>query len=58
MTSIFDTFNFAQKPSAPKYRFPQKSAAIDFIVEYLQTAGVTDSPQSYAVWAHCRSSPA
>ena len=54
MTSIFDTFKLrAEAVSAEVHRFPQKSAAIDFIVAYLQSAGVTDSPQSYAVWADC-----
>jgi L-lactate dehydrogenase complex protein LldG len=54
MTSIFDSFKLrAEAVSAEVHRFPQKSAAIDFIVAYLQSAGVTDSPQSYAVWADC-----
>lgn len=54
MTSIFDTFKLrAEAVSAEVHRFPHKSTAIDFIVGYLQSAGVTDSPQSYAVWADC-----
>jgi L-lactate dehydrogenase complex protein LldG len=54
MTSIFDTFKLrAEAVSAEVHRFPQKSAAIDFIVEYLQSAGIMNSPQSYAVWADC-----
>jgi L-lactate dehydrogenase complex protein LldG len=52
MTSIFDSFKLrAEAVSAEVHRFPAKSGAIDFIVEYLQLAGVADSPQSYAVWA-------
>ena len=54
MTAIFDTFKLrAEAVSAEVHRFPHKSAAIDFIVGYLQAAGVSDSPQSYAVWADC-----
>jgi L-lactate dehydrogenase complex protein LldG len=54
MTSIFDSFKLrAEAVSAEVHRFPHKSAAIDFIVDYLQLAGVADSPQSYAVWADC-----
>jgi L-lactate dehydrogenase complex protein LldG len=47
MTSIFDTFKLrAEAVSAEVHRFPHKSAAIDFIVDYLQSSGVSDSPQS------------
>jgi L-lactate dehydrogenase complex protein LldG len=54
MPAIFDTFRLrAEAVSAEVHRFPQKNEAIAFIVEYLQTAGVADSPQSYAVWADC-----
>lgn len=54
MTSIFDSFKLrAEAVSAEVYRFPHKSPAIDFIVDYLQSTGVADSPQSYAVWADC-----
>lgn len=51
---MFDTFKLrAEAVSAEVHRFPHKSAAIDFILDYLQTAGVTNEPQSYAVWADC-----
>ena len=51
---MFDTFKLrAEAVSAEVHRFPHKPAAIDFIVQYLQDAGVTDSPQSYALWADC-----
>ena len=54
MNTIFDTFRLrAEAVSAEVQRFPKKSEALDFIVQYLQSAGVTDSPQSYAVWADC-----
>ena len=54
MPAIFDTFKLrAEAVSAEVHRFPQKSEALDFIVQYLQSAGVADSPQSYAVWADC-----
>jgi len=54
MPALFDTFKLrAEAVSAEVHRFPHKSAAIDFIVGYLQSAGLTDSPQSYAVWADC-----
>jgi L-lactate dehydrogenase complex protein LldG len=54
MPAIFDTFKLrAEAVSAEVHRFPQKSEALDFIVQYLQSAGVADSPQFYAVWADC-----
>ncbi len=54
MMSIFDTFKLrAEAVSAEVHRFPRKTEALDFIVDYLRIAGVADSPQSYAVWADC-----
>jgi L-lactate dehydrogenase complex protein LldG len=54
MPTIFDTFKRkAEAVSAEVHRFPGKAPALDFIVQYLQSAGVADSPQSYAVWADC-----
>ncbi len=54
MPAIFETFKLrAEAVSAEVHRFPQKTEALDFIVQYLQSAGVTDSPLSYAVWADC-----
>jgi len=54
MPTIFDTFKLrAEAVSAEVHRLPHKSAAIDFIAQYLQSAGVSDAPQSYAVWADC-----
>ena len=54
MPAIFDSFKLrAEAVSAEVHRFPQKSEALDFIVQYLQSAGVMDSPQFYAVWADC-----
>ncbi|MGC2111870.1 MAG: lactate utilization protein [Candidatus Korobacteraceae bacterium] len=55
MTTIFDTFKLrAEAVSAEVHRFPQKSEALAFIVQYLQAAGVTDSPQCYALWSDCQ----
>ncbi len=52
MNAIFDTFKLrAEAVSAEVHRFPGKSAALDFIVQYMKSAGVADSPQAYAVWA-------
>ncbi len=54
MNAVFDTFKLrAEAVSAEVHRFSRKVEAIDFIVQYLQSAGVADSPQSYAVWADC-----
>ncbi len=54
MSAIFDQFKLrAEAVSAEVHRFPQKTAALDFILQYLKEAGVSDSPQSYAVWADC-----
>jgi len=54
MPALFDTFKQrAEAVSAEVHRFPHKAAALDFIVQYLQSAGVANSPQSYAVWADC-----
>jgi L-lactate dehydrogenase complex protein LldG len=54
MNSIFHTFKLrAEAVSAEVHRFPRKTDALHFIVQYLQSAGVSDSPQSYAVWADC-----
>ena len=54
MTSIFDTFKLrAEAVSAEVHRFPRKTDALEFILQYLQSVGVADSPQSYAVWADC-----
>jgi L-lactate dehydrogenase complex protein LldG len=54
MASIFETFKQrAEAVSAEVHRFPRKRAALNFIVQRLQEAGVANSPQSYAVWADC-----
>jgi L-lactate dehydrogenase complex protein LldG len=54
MNTIFDTFKLrAEAVSAEVHRFPYKTEALDFIVQYLKDAGVADTPQSYAVWADC-----
>lgn len=43
----------AEGVSAEVYRFETKDLAIDFIVGFLQREGLTDSPQSHALWADC-----
>lgn len=54
MDALFETFKLrAEGVSAEVHRFPRKDEALDFIFHYLQDAGVTDAPQSYAVWASC-----
>ena len=41
----------AEAVSAEVHRFPGKAEALEFIVKYLEEAGVADQEQSYAVWA-------
>lgn len=54
MTTIFETFKLrAEAVSAEVHRFPRKPEALNFIVQYMKSAGVADSPQAYAVWADC-----
>lgn len=54
MDAIFDTFKLrAEAVSAQVHYFPKKRGALDFILGYLREAGVSDSPQAYAVWADC-----
>ena len=54
MSTIFETFKQrAEAVSAEVHRSPHKSAAVDFVVQYLHSAGVADSVQNYAVWADC-----
>jgi L-lactate dehydrogenase complex protein LldG len=49
---MFDAFKSrAGAVSAEVHRFPTKSAALDFILTFLQGEGVADAPQSYALWA-------
>jgi len=54
MQAIFDQFKLrAEAVSAEVHRFPHKTEALQFIIHYLQQAGVTNSPDCYAVWADC-----
>ena len=41
----------AEAVSAEVHRFPGKAEALEFIMKYLEEAGVADQEQSYAVWA-------
>ena len=43
----------AEGVSAEVHHFAAKPAARDFIINFLQTEGVADAPQSYALWAEC-----
>jgi len=54
MQALFDQFKLrAEAVSAEVHRFPHNSAALEFILQYLQQVDVADSPDSYAVWADC-----
>jgi L-lactate dehydrogenase complex protein LldG len=54
MNAMFDTFKLrAEAVSAEVHHFAQKNEALDFVLGYLHDAGVSDSPDSYAVWAQC-----
>ena len=54
MPALFDQFKLrAEAVSAEVHRFPDPTAALQFIIHYLHDAGVTDSPDRYAVWADC-----
>lgn len=43
----------AEGVSAEVYRFDTKAIALDFVVGFLLKEGLSDAPQSYAVWAEC-----
>ncbi len=43
----------AEGVSAEVHRFDTKSAALDFIVSFLKSEGLSDAVKSYAVWADC-----
>ena len=43
----------AEGVSAEVYRFETKPAALGFVLQFLQTEGVADTPGSYALWADC-----
>lgn len=54
MDAVFETFKLrAEAVSAEVHRFPYKREALDFILQYLRDAGISDAPQAYAVWAAC-----
>lgn len=54
MQAIFDQFKLrAEAVSAEVHRFSGSAAALQFIIQYLHQAGVSDTPDSYAVWADC-----
>jgi L-lactate dehydrogenase complex protein LldG len=43
----------AEGVGAEVYRFDARSAALEFIIRFLQNEGVADIPPSYALWADC-----
>jgi L-lactate dehydrogenase complex protein LldG len=54
MQALFDQFKSrAEAVSAEVHRFPYQSDALEFILKYLQAAGVSDAPGASAVWADC-----
>jgi L-lactate dehydrogenase complex protein LldG len=54
MDAVFEDFKLrAEAVSAEVHRFPRKKEALDFILRYLQDAGISDTPQAGAVWASC-----
>ena len=54
MDGVFETFKLrAEAVSAEVHRFPYKREALDFILQYLRNAGISNTPQAYAVWEAC-----
>lgn len=54
MSALFDAFKArAEAVSAEVHRFARKSDALHFISCYLREEGISDAPESYAVWARC-----
>jgi L-lactate dehydrogenase complex protein LldG len=52
MNSMFPAFKArAEAVNAEVHRFPTKTAALDFIMQFLRAEGVADTPQLYALWA-------
>lgn len=43
----------AEGVSAEVNRFATKDAALDFLIEFLRTEGLADTPQATALWAAC-----
>lgn len=43
----------AEGVSAEVYRFGTKTAALEFLIQFIQREGVADTPGSYALWADC-----
>ncbi len=52
MDSMFPAFKArAEAVNAEVHRLPTRTAALDFILQFLKAEGVADAPHSYAVWA-------
>ncbi|MBI5521889.1 MAG: lactate utilization protein [Desulfarculus sp.] len=43
----------AEGVSAEVHRLPDKAAALSFILDFIKTNGVADSPGAFALWAPC-----
>lgn len=43
----------AEGVSAEVHRYDSKVAALDFIMQFLKNEGISDTTQSYALWADC-----
>lgn len=51
---MFQQFKLkAEAVSAEVHRFETKSAALDFIVDFLKAEGLADAPLAHALWADC-----
>jgi L-lactate dehydrogenase complex protein LldG len=51
---MYDQFKArAEGVSSEVYRFGGKAAAVEFIIQFLKSEEVADTPYSYALWADC-----
>ena len=51
---MYDIFKArAEGVSAEVYRFDSKSAALEFLIQFLRKEGLSDKPDSCALWAVC-----
>jgi L-lactate dehydrogenase complex protein LldG len=51
---MYDQFKArAEGVSAEVHRFGTRAAAVEFVIQFLKSEGVADTPYSYALWAGC-----
>jgi L-lactate dehydrogenase complex protein LldG len=51
---MYDQFKArAEGVSSEVYRFAGRAAAVEFVIQFLKSEGVADTPYSYALWADC-----